>query len=83
MGSYLKSASDLQKLKQNHITSILSIQSEKDFTRNNISPHYLQVLCQENQINYKKYAIEDMNNKDFISKAEGGLKIMEGLLRSG
>jgi hypothetical protein len=32
-------------LKELNITSILSIQSEKDFKKNGLSPHYLKLLC--------------------------------------
>ena len=32
---------------------------------------------------YKRYSILDMNNDDFVSKAEGGVKVMRDLMRDG
>lgn len=32
---------DIEKLKQNNVTAILSIQSEKDYKKNGVSPYYL------------------------------------------
>jgi len=46
VGSFLKSSLDMMRLKEQNITSILSIQSEKDFSKNGLTPHYLSLLCQ-------------------------------------
>lgn len=62
MGSYPKSKADILKLKENNISAIFSIQSEKDFNKHGLSPHYLKLICQESDIRYKKYSILDMNN---------------------
>jgi hypothetical protein len=46
VGSYPKTAVDLQKLKKEGVTAILSIQSEKDFKKHGLTPHYMNLLCQ-------------------------------------
>jgi protein-tyrosine phosphatase len=83
VGSYPKSAADIQKLKEHDITAIFSIQSERDFKSHGLTPHYLSLLCQEHGVRYKRYSILDMNNDDFVSKAEGGVKVMRDLMRDG
>ena len=81
VGSYPKSQADILTLKQHGITTIFSIQTEKDFRNHGISPHYFKLLCEENGVAFKRYSIEDMNNEDFISRAEGGVKIMRDLMK--
>lgn len=56
-------------LKDHNITAIFSIQSERDFKSHGISPHYFKLLCQDYGIKFKRYAIEDMNNEDFVERA--------------
>lgn len=41
------------------------------------------MLCQEHGVKYKRYSILDMNNDDFVSKAEGGVRMMRELIREG
>jgi protein-tyrosine phosphatase len=31
---------------------------------------------------YRRYAIEDMNNEDFVEKGEGGVRILRELLQN-
>lgn len=69
VGSYPKSSADLEMLKENNISAIFSIQSERDFKHHGISPHFFKLLCQEHGIKYKRYAIEDMDNNDFVERA--------------
>ena len=63
-------------MKEQSISAIFSIQSERDFKKHGISQHYFNLLCDEHSIKFKSYSIEDMNNHDFIKKAEGGVNIL-------
>lgn len=83
VGSYPKSAADMQRLRENNITAIFSIQSERDFKSHGLTPHYVTLLCQQYGLKYRRYSILDMNNDDFVSKAEGGVRVMRELLREG
>lgn len=40
-------------------------------------------MCEEHQIKYKRYAIEDMNNQDFVYRADGAVRMMSELLKDG
>lgn len=83
VGSYPRSRADLQLLKENNVSAIFSIQSERDFRSHGLSPHYFKLLCEEHGIKFRLYEIEDMNNADFIERADGGLSILSELVREG
>ena len=83
VGSYPRSSADLEKLISHKVTAIFSIQSERDYKKHGLTPHFLNLLCQESGLRYQRYSILDMNNDDFINKAEGGLKILRDMIKSG
>ena len=76
IGTYPNSNEDIKKIREKNITAIFSIQSEKDYKSHGLSSHFMELLCNENKIKFRKYSIEDMNDDDFIKKALGGIKIM-------
>jgi protein-tyrosine phosphatase len=83
VGSYPRSVMDIHKLKENKVSAIFSIQSERDFKSHGLTPYFLSLICQEQGIKYKRCSILDMNNDDFINKAEGGVKMMRDLIKDG
>jgi protein-tyrosine phosphatase len=83
VGSHLRSRGDLQRLREKGVASVLALQSERELKRQGFSPHYLRLLCEENGLSYRCYAIEDMNAEDFITKADGGVQLIRELLKEG
>ena len=45
LGAYIRDIEDLNRLKKNGVTSIISIQTQKDFVSHDISPEYIKKLC--------------------------------------
>lgn len=81
VGGYPRDAGDIRKLKSEGVTGILSIQSERDYSSHGLSPHYLSLLCEESAVRYQTYSIEDMNNQDFIERAQGAVRKLREMLR--
>lgn len=57
VGSYPKSLSDIQRLKEEGVTAIFSIQTERDYKSHGLSPHYFKLMCEECGVKFRRYAI--------------------------
>ena len=80
LGPYLHTCEDFERLKNDGVRAVLSIQTEEDFESHSLSPHYLEVLAKEYDISFNRYSIIDMNAEDFRKKCKGALELLKNLI---
>lgn len=77
LGAYPKTVEDVKILKKKGINAILSIQTEDDFMRHNVSLFQFREVCKQESIEIEVCSIKDMDKQDFLEKAEGALAILK------